>query len=307
MTDSLQHTICAHDLGKVYGAGQLGLCNVTLTTKRDSIVCVVGPNGAGKTTLMRILATHLRMTSGSVNILGWDLEANVRRIRDAIAVVPQDCQPDLDLSAFEHVHYYLRARGMNKPRAGLRTEQALRRMGLWDRRATPARLLSGGMRRRVLIAMCIGSDAELLLLDEPTTGLDPVSRRDTWNVLTELREGRTIVLTTHMMEEAEALADQVAILNNGQVVGSGTVQELKRRMPTAEKLQVGIAMDVKRLRPFGRVERCAGSYTVYPNTRDAIAQVVNLCVADGVAVSILPTGLEDVYLTLVNASLPCDV
>ncbi|MGB2716704.1 MAG: ABC transporter ATP-binding protein [Vicinamibacterales bacterium] len=298
--------IVARAVRKVYADGHAALHRITFDVGRDSILCVVGPNGAGKTTLMRILATQLRMSDGTMSVLGLDIDSQFRSIRARVAAVPQDGQPDLDLTPFEHVFYYLRARGMSKERATVRTERALKLMDLWLRRSDPARRLSGGMRRRILIAMCIGSDASVLLLDEPTTGLDPVSRRETWNVLAELSETRTIVMTTHMMEEAEALADGVLVLNEGRLVGMGTVTDLKATLPAREKIHISGAIDPEQLAPFGRVERCAGAYILYPSGRDAVNHVVGVCMGEGISISVLPTGLEDVYLTLINGPLQCN-
>jgi len=298
----MNEVIVARNLGKTYKGGIEALKGLGLTTYRDEIFCIVGPNGAGKTTTLRILGTQLRPTAGQVEILGLDIMKDVNAVRQHLGVVPQESTPDPELRVWEHVYYYILARGEGKASAKERTEEALHLMDLWDRKDSATITLSGGMRRRVLIAMAVATRAEVLLLDEPTTGLDPVARRSTWDTLVKLKTSRSILLSTHSMEEAEALADRIAIIDKGQSIALGTVNELKQCLPTKEKLYLsnnGITRD--ELGRYGKVSNYGGKIVLYPRDKAAIDELVALVLSKKMEVSVLPTSLEDVYVRLIEA------
>lgn len=298
----MNEVIVAQNLGKTYKGGIEALKGLDLTTYRDEIFCVVGPNGAGKTTTLRILGTQLSPSAGSVEILGLDIIKNVNAVRQHLGVVPQESSPDPELRVWEHVYYYILARGEGKAVAKERTEEALHLMDLLDRKDSVTIELSGGMRRRVLIAMAVATRAEVLLLDEPTTGLDPVARRATWDTLVRLKASRSILITTHSMEEAEALADRIAIVDKGKSIALGSVNELKKCLPTKEKLYLnpnGMTRD--ELERYGKVQNYGGKVVIYPRDKAAIDELVALVVSKRMEISVLPTSLEDVYVRLIKA------
>ena len=295
-------TIAANNVIKTYKDGTKALRGISMGIQSDEIFCVVGPNGAGKTTLMRIIGTQLMPSNGSLTILGIDVVKNAADIRKHLAVVPQEVMPDLQLTAEEHVFYYLCTRGENRVKARSRTEEYLKLLNMWEHRKKPALKLSGGLRRRILIAMAMATGADILLLDEPTSGLDPVARRETWNLLNELKVSRTIVLTTHSMEEAEAIADRVAIINSGVIISFGTVGQLRQRLPTREKIYIGNGMRRESVQRFGKVETYGGRLVLYPKDQKAIDEVVHLAVDNKFEISVLPTTLEDVYVEFVSGA-----
>jgi ABC-2 type transport system ATP-binding protein len=297
----MSEVIVTSGLRKTYKGGAEALGGLDLCSYSGEIYCLVGPNGAGKTTTLRIIGTQLLPTAGQVRVLGLDIIKDVRAVRRHLGVVPQEATPDPELKVWEHVFYYMQARGMGRREAAGRAEEALRLLGLWDRKDAVSITLSGGLRRRILIAMAVATRAEVLLLDEPTTGLDPVARRATWDALIKLKAGRSILLTTHSMEEAEALADRVAIIDKGRVLALGTVAELRRLLPAKEKVYINRdGFGDGELERYGRVETYGGKLVIYPRDRAAIDELVQMIVGRQMEVSVLPTSLEDVYVKFVR-------
>lgn len=205
----------------------VALDGVSLEVRRGELVSLLGPNGAGKTTLVRHLYCELRPQRGTVRVLGKD--PCRREVKLRLGVAPQEASPFGDLTVFENVYYSARIRGVPRSKAKGMAESAVRTLGLWEHRDKYVMDLSGGLKRRTLIAMAVVHRPEALILDEPTTGLDPQARRELWDLLRQLKgEGRAILLTTHYMEEAEALSDRVYFINR-RVIAEGTPTELRKR------------------------------------------------------------------------------
>ena len=198
------------DLTKRYGDGTVAIARLSLRLDRR-ITTVSGRNGAGKTTLIRILSTQLLPSSGTARIGELDVVKDVNLVRDMISSIPQDAKVLGIASPMDHVMMYLNARGLPPAEIDGLAEKALRELGLWHVRDKPAADLSGGMRRKIFTAMAIASKAEVIFLDEPTTGLDPISRIEVWSAIKKLRSS-SIIITTHYMEEAKELSDEVVLL-----------------------------------------------------------------------------------------------
>jgi len=204
-------------LSKVYPGGLTALDNVDLTINKGEVFALLGPNGAGKTTLIGAVCGLVRPTSGSIRAFGHDLASDWRRARSRIGLVPQELSTDM----FEPVH---RAVSYSRGLFGLapdrdRIEEILRSLSLWDKRDERIMALSGGMKRRVLIAKALAHEPDLLFLDEPTAGVDVEVRKGMWAIVDTMRErGVTIILTTHYIEEAELMADRVGIINRGKLL-----------------------------------------------------------------------------------------
>ena len=204
-------------LSKVYPGGLTALDNVDLTINKGEVFALLGPNGAGKTTLIGAVCGLVRPTSGSIRAFGQDLASDWRRARSRIGLVPQELSTDM----FEPVH---RAVSYSRGLFGLapdrdRIEEILRSLSLWDKRDERIMALSGGMKRRVLIAKALAHEPDLLFLDEPTAGVDVELRKGMWAIVDTMRErGVTIILTTHYIEEAELMADRVGIINRGKLL-----------------------------------------------------------------------------------------
>jgi ABC-2 type transport system ATP-binding protein len=205
------------DLEKVYEGGFTALKSVSLDIREGEIFALLGPNGAGKTTLIGTICGLVQPTGGRVSVGGFDTATEYRGARSLIGIVPQE----VNLEPFEKVINTVRfSRGLfGKPRDEALIERVLRQLSLWDKRDTQIRALSGGMKRRVLIAKALSHEPRVLFLDEPTAGVDVELRRDMWDVVRKLQEdGVTIILTTHYLEEAEAMADRVGVITKGRLL-----------------------------------------------------------------------------------------
>ncbi len=291
------YTVTANNLSKVYPDGTKALDSVCFSVG-DGITCIVGPNGAGKTTLVKIIATQLKCTDGKVKVLGYDVEKEKDEIRKRIAVVPQEGLPMDELTPFEHVYYYLLARGMVRKSARENTEYALKKLGLWEIKDRLAIKLSGGLRRRVLIAMALATKADLMLLDEPSVGLDPISRKETWDLITDIeKEGVKAIITTHYMEEAEALAKEVIIINKGRLLAKGNPRELKKNLHFDKKVAVGKEIKRESLERFGKTASYGNWWLLYPDDLDF---TIDALLSKKISIQIMPTSLEDVFIELIK-------
>ncbi len=213
----MQNMISINGLSKVYEGGFEALKNVSLEIERGEIFALLGPNGAGKTTLINIVCGIVNPSGGTVLVDGFDIQKDFRQTRSRIGLVPQEMASE----SFETVWNTCRfSRGLfGKPASPEHLEKVLRSLSLWDKKDTISMQLSGGMKRRVLIAKALAHEPEVLFLDEPTAGVDVELRQDMWNVVASLRDqGVTVILTTHYIEEAEQLADRVGVINHGEII-----------------------------------------------------------------------------------------
>ncbi|MGM0590542.1 MAG: ATP-binding cassette domain-containing protein [Halobacteriota archaeon] len=217
------------DLRKRY-EGVQALDGVSLTVPEGSFFGLLGPNGAGKTTFINILVGLVRRTGGEASVFGHDVEADYQQARDCIGLAPQEFNVDRFFPIREVLEHKAGYHGIPASVARERADDVLKRVGIYDKRDTRFTFLSGGMKRRFMLARALITDPDLLILDEPTAGVDVQLRHDLWNLITELNEsGTTILLTTHYIEEAERLCDEVAILNSGRVLEVATPDELTGR------------------------------------------------------------------------------
>jgi ABC-2 type transport system ATP-binding protein len=209
--------ISIKDLSKTYAGGFQALKNVNLDIRRGEIFALLGPNGAGKTTLISIVCGLVNPSGGTVLVDGHDIIDDYRAARAIIGLVPQEVTTDAFESVWANVNY---TRGLfGKPKDHDRVEKVLRDLSLWDKRHSKIMQLSGGMKRRVLIAKALSHEPQILFLDEPTAGVDVELRRDMWAMVHRLRErGVTIILTTHYIEEAEQMADRIGVINQGRLL-----------------------------------------------------------------------------------------
>jgi ABC-2 type transport system ATP-binding protein len=215
-------------LKKTYSTGVLALDNISLEVEAGRFFGLLGPNGAGKTTLINSIVSLARPDSGSVEVFGRDAYLEFREARRMIGVSPQEINLDKFLTVEETMLFHAGYYGVPKDKAKERTEELLERFALTDKRKQRVNTLSGGMKRRVLFARALMHDPKVLFLDEPTAGVDVELRYKLWGYIRELnRGGLTILLTTHYLEEAEALCEEIALINGGRIVTQGTIEELK--------------------------------------------------------------------------------
>ncbi|MBL8202385.1 MAG: ABC transporter ATP-binding protein [Chromatiales bacterium] len=213
----MQSIISVRELTKTYASGYQALRHVSLEIRRGEIFALLGPNGAGKTTLINIVCGIVNPTSGTVLAAGHDVVRDFRAARQAIGLVPQELHTDMFETVWATVNF---SRGLfGKPPDPARVEQVLKDVSLWDKRHSKIMQLSGGMKRRVMIAKALAHEPTILFLDEPTAGVDVELRRDMWAMVRGLRDnGVTIILTTHYIEEAEEMADRVGVINRGEII-----------------------------------------------------------------------------------------
>ena len=219
-------------LGKVYASGFQALKSVDLSIRRGEIFALLGPNGAGKTTLISIVCGLVNPSSGRVSVDGHDIVRDYRSTRSLIGLVPQELTTDAFETVWDTVSF---SRGLfGRPPDPAHIEKVLRSLSLWDKKDNRLRTLSGGMKRRVLIAKALAHEPRVLFLDEPTAGVDVELRRDMWELVRGLREsGVTVILTTHYIEEAEQMADRIGIIDHGELIlvreKTGLMRELGRK------------------------------------------------------------------------------
>jgi ABC-2 type transport system ATP-binding protein len=285
--------IVCQDVGRRYG-NFWALRGVTFEVGRNIVLGVLGPNGAGKTTLVRILTTELMPSEGRALVAGFDVVKEPEKVRKVIAAVPQESRPIDFLTPYEFVLSYLLLRGLSLREARRRTREVLQVFGLWEVRNREVDALSGGMKRRVLVAAVFAADAEVVFLDEPTTGLDVYSRRLVWNAVSELKKrGATVVLTTHYVEEAAALSDAVLVLNRGRVVDFAPPDKLVEKVPGRYVVEVYGADG--RVAEGERVLEIGGRRLYY------VEKPPEALSLDGAKVVVRPKSLEDYVLLTVGA------
>ena len=221
--------ISINNLSKAYDNGFEALKKVNLEIKKGEIIALIGPNGAGKTTLISIICGIVTPSSGKVTVENFDIIEDYRETRSRIGLVPQELTLELFETVFNNVSY---SRGLNGKKPNPKhIEKILKDLSMWDKKDLRLRQLSGGMKRRVLIAKALSHEPSILFLDEPTAGVDVELRRDMWKVVEDLRKtGVTIILTTHYIEEAEAIADRVAVINQGEIIVIDKTDELLKKM-----------------------------------------------------------------------------
>ena len=225
----MQPIISVKDLSKSYASGFKALSDIDLDIRRGEIFALLGPNGAGKTTLIGIICGILVPTQGKVTVDGHDIIKDYRAARSLIGLVPQELHTDAFESVWATVSF---SRGLfNKPKNPAYVEKVLRALSLWDKKDNKIMTLSGGMKRRVLIAKALSHEPQILFLDEPTAGVDVELRKDMWQVVRDLRDsGVTIILTTHYIEEAEDMADRIGVINKGEIILVENKNELMRKL-----------------------------------------------------------------------------
>jgi ABC-2 type transport system ATP-binding protein len=237
--------IIINDLSKIYDNGFNALKNINLNIKKGEIFAMLGPNGAGKTTLISIICGIVSPSSGKITVDNFNIIGDYRETRSRIGLVPQELSLEQFETVFNNVSY---SRGLygKKPNPN-HIEKILKQLSLWDKKDQSLRQLSGGMKRRVLIAKALSHEPQILFLDEPTAGVDVELRQDMWKIVESLRKtGVTIILTTHYIEEAEAIADRVGVINQGEIIVVEKTEELLKKMGH-KKLTVDLQEEINKI------------------------------------------------------------
>lgn len=247
----MSKALAIRGLTKQYGSGHQALTGIDLDVEQGDFFALLGPNGAGKSTTIGIICSLVRKSAGTVEIFGVDIDRNFALAKSYIGVVPQE----FNFNNFEQVRNILIAQagyyGIDSRTAGERADRYLKELGLWEKRDTPARMLSGGMKRRLMIARALVHEPKLLILDEPTAGVDIELRRSMWEFLRKINaQGTTIILTTHYLEEAESLCRNIAIIDQGRIIQNTSMKKLLTQLQeevfvfdTGQDLPAGFALD----------------------------------------------------------------
>lgn len=288
--------LSARGVYKTYDGQKWALRGIDLEIGKSRIATLLGPNGAGKTTFVRIASTELLPTKGEIEVLGIDAVKYPSRVRPLISIIPQEARPINFITAWEAVYSYLLLRGFSRGDARRMARWAMERLSLDQYRDTQLFNLSGGLKRRVLVAMALASNASLIFLDEPTVGLDIISRRGVWDALAELRKsGAAILLTTHYIEEAELLSDEVFIIDAGTIVRRGSPHDLLAMVPEDTVVEAyGDSLDLDE-----RHVRLGNRYIIYVDSSMA-GPLSSELVRRGMTVTIRRKTLEDAVIYLLG-------
>jgi lipooligosaccharide transport system ATP-binding protein len=300
---SRERFVEAHELVKRYGP-RTAVDQVSFHVLSGETFGLLGPNGAGKSTTMRMIACRSPLSAGSLSVAGLDVRKDARRIRALIGVVPQENNLDPDLSVRQNLLAYARYFRIPRPRALERTTELLGLIGLEGREGARVEELSGGMKRRLMIARALLHEPQMLVLDEPTTGLDPHVRQEIWQRLEELRRmsGLTVIISTHYMDEAERLCDRLLVIDKGRLVAEGPPRELVTRNFSNYALEVRDAADLElrtdNLPSEVRASVRAGAHLYFAPTPDALTPLMRFY--EGRRVLLRPSSLEDFFLDIVG-------
>lgn len=301
----------AHGLTKSFGEFT-AVDGITFSVEPGETFGVLGPNGAGKSSTMRMVSTVSPRSGGDLQVFGLDPESSGREIRSRLGVVPQEDILDTDLTVRENLMIYQRYFGIPWRKTRAKADLMLEFMQLSDRGESKVEALSGGMKRRLTIARALVNDPDMMLLDEPTTGLDPQARHLLWERLYRLKEqGVTLLLTTHYMDEAEQLSDRLVIMDHGKIVAEGSPSELIAEHTTREVVELRFDDDAHDAAPLApaladsglRVDELPDRHLVYADDGDALIAHLRTRGVNPLGTYVRRSTLEDVFLTITGRSL----
>jgi ABC-2 type transport system ATP-binding protein len=301
--------ISVSKLSKTYASGFRALKSIDLEIRQGEIFALLGPNGAGKTTLINIICGIVNPSSGSITVDGKDIVADFRAVRSMIGLVPQELATDMFETVWATVNF---SRGLfGKRRDPAYIEKVLKELTLWEKKDSKILTLSGGMKRRLLIAKALAHEPRILFLDEPTAGVDVELRREMWNIVRTMREsGVTIILTTHYIEEAEEMADRIGVIAKGEIILVEEKTELMRKLGKKQlvlQLQAPLSEIPLALEPYGLQLGADGNELIYTYDthaeRTGITALLNDMRSAGLSFKDLNTSqssLEDIFVDLVR-------
>ena len=307
----MDNYISINNLSKIYSNKFHALNNINLDIKQGEIFALLGPNGAGKSTLINIICGIVSPTSGKITVNNFDIISDYRKTRSLIGVVPQELSLEAFETVFDNVSY---SRGLyGKTSNPQYIESLLKELSLWDKKSNRLRELSGGMKRRILIAKALSHEPKILFLDEPTASVDVELRKDMWKVIKRLKsKGVTIILTTHYIEEAEEIADRVGIINKGKIILVDEKKELIKKMGQ-KKLIIELQSPIKSLpillKNFNLKLNHEGNKIIYiydtKNENTGITSLLQIIREEGIKLKDINTeqnSLENIFVNLVKGS-----
>ncbi len=293
-----QQAVVAHRLLKKYGS-LTAVDQIDFTVEKGEAFGLLGPNGAGKSTTMRMIYCRTPFTGGSLRVEKWDVRQHPKQIKAIVGVVPQENNLDPDLNVIENLLVYARYFRIGEEEARVRAQRLLGFMGLTEKQDTHVEALSGGMKRRLIVARALINHPRILIMDEPTTGLDPWARHDLWDRLRELRRRRiTILLSTHYMEEAEKLCDRLIIMDRGKILTEGAPRQLVEKSVSKFVLEIHGAdgSDLPSLSPQVTVQTHGSTHYYFAPSPELLTPLIDQ--HPNHKSLLRPSNLEDVFLKL---------
>ena len=294
MNNQLQKktAISVRSLSKCYPDGTVANRGIDLDVYEGEVLSILGPNGAGKTTLLRQITAELNPTSGAIKIKDVDPLLEPLKVKQLMGVIPQEGALFSHLTVQEHLYFFGRLKGLTRGVAHAQVEKFITLLSLQEYQRKKIKTLSGGTQRRVFIALALLGDRPILVLDEPTAGLDPAARRDVWDIINEVKKwGRTVILTTHYLEEAELLSDRIGILQRGELKRLGTLDDLYRSVPKTYRL---VYNGVGGTRGAANNQRIVHAAADFETVKKIIEEK---CLVE---YSVRRLSLEDVYLEIIG-------
>jgi ABC-2 type transport system ATP-binding protein len=296
------------NVAKLYkGSNKKALDDISLKIESGKISTLLGRNGAGKTTFVRICSTQLLPTSGKVLIFGDDVVSSPEKIRKIVSIVPQEGRPLRALTPWDHIYNWLKIRGECNNSASKKTSDILNRLDLYIAKDVPVLNLSGGMKQKILVGMAMATETPLLFLDEPTIGLDPVSRRQVWSLIKDWKnKGRTIVLTTHYMDEAELLSDSIFIIDKGKVISKGTMTNLRNTLDYQIRVDINESVkynnrNIKDLFfSFGKIIDISSNSIRLFTYESNLKEISELAMKSNLSFAVSPITLDDIFVNLLG-------
>jgi len=285
---------------KYHGSASKSLDNVNVSIPTKGIFSLIGRNGAGKTTLTRILGTQLMPSSGHASINGLDVVDDAKELREIIAVIPQDGRPVPWVTPVQMIMTYLMWRGYGMRDAKARALSVIKDIDIYKEKDMRIGKLSGGTKRKVLVGCVLASEAEIIFMDEPTTGLDLISRTAFWDTLDRMKKNRFFFLTTHYLEEAEALADGIGIMDNGRLLVSGSMEKIRKSMKYRYMVTLGKEVKIPKFR--GKIVRTSNSTRIMTSEEGAM-RIASDMISKHAEFSVSPISLNEIFYSFVKADI----
>ena len=300
----MKKLVCKN-LTKDYGRGSKALNKVNLSIPAEGIFALIGRNGAGKTTLTRILSTELMPTSGSAEIDGIDVVRDADKMREIVAVLPQESRAISWMTPRQTVISYLMYRGIGYAEAKSKADRALARVNMQKYAGRLNSRLSGGQKRKVLVATVLASEAPIIFVDEPTTGLDPISRSELWEIFKRLKKDHFVFLTTHYLEEAEKLADRIGVLDEGRLKVVGSLDEIRKLVKYQYSIRILQKDKTVKIKEGEEIVGEDGYAQIMTTEKEADALSTRF-IKEKIRFSINPVSLDDIFYYLVKKPITED-
>lgn len=278
----------------------------TFSVKRNGVFSLLGRNGSGKTTFVKISSTQLAPDGGIVKVFGKDVVNDEAEVRELISLVPQESRPIPHLTPFEHVYHFQRMNGNSREGSRDKTEYVLDMLGMSSFSRSECVNLSGGQKQLTMVAMALSIDTKMYFLDEPTIGLDIITRKRVWGAIEKFRdEGKTILLTTHYLDEAAYLSDEIGIVSLGHFVKQGTLEELRASLNYDTRVVIQGDADPERFKKYGTIHTDNRGTTVF-TSRDQVDEILSDGTIRKERIELGPVGLDDVFISLVGGDIGDD-